>query len=255
MCNFFSAVWDGRKNLYYFSGEQRKAGVTMPDGTKPNYDSHASICGFYHLKEDDVEKLEYNPYTDKLEFDNEKCTQYAPEVRALLDEVEWEPLAGDVQGCRAFIAELKKIHWFQPDGTLTDSECVRVFETRSAAWDAACNIARNTMWCAAWSAERNVIWNAARNVAWDAARNVAWDVAHDAAWDTVKFAAKSIARIVAQDAAESAALYARVRYVCHGLSLEPKHVKRINQRMEVWRHGYGLLCGINGILYCYKTLG
>jgi hypothetical protein len=75
---------------------------------------------------------------------------------------------------------------------------------------------------------------AARAAAWDAARAAAGDVA----WDAARAAAR---------AAACKAQYA----VCTGLKIDPKHIKHIEDRWEVWKRGYGLLCDVNGVLYVY----
>ena len=77
----------------------------------------------------------------------------------------------------------------------------------------------------AWTAA----WDAARDAAWDAA----WGAAGNAAWD--------------------AALFGRM-LVCVGLSVDAKHLMHVNERMRVWRKGYGLYCDVNGTLYVYKKV-
>lgn len=202
MCNFFSFVHDGKK-IYYFSGDQRKNGVQMPDGNKVGgWDSHSSITCYYGLDDDGVNKFEYNPYTDRLELDGKAvCTWDEAEIRRQLSGFDWFPMAGDVQGMRGFLAELKAIQWMQPDGSLRDGEDgIRLYKMRDAAWDAA----------------RDAAWNAAR----DAARDAAWTVG--------------------------------VMYLCAGLEIGEKHIEDAQKRMDVWRHGYGVVCNVDGELYCYE---
>jgi hypothetical protein len=92
-----------------------------------------------------------------------------------------------------------------------------------------------------WKYFEGITWDAARA----AARAAAWDAAGDAraaAWD----AAWGAARAAAWDAALMA------RYViCTDLKIDPKHIKHVNDRWEVWKRGYALLCDINGVLYVY----
>ena len=52
------------------------------------------------------------------------------------------------------------------------------------------------------------------------------------------------------DAARNAALFAWM-LVCLGLPMDKKHLIHLNERMEVWRKGYCLLCDVNGTLYVY----
>ena len=138
MCEFFSFVHDGKK-IYYFDSDQRKNGVKMPDGNKiGSYDSHSSITCYYRLDDDGVNKFEYNPYTDKLVLDGKTICEWDEKtIREQLAGIDWKPIAGDVEGAREFLRGLKDIPWFKPDGTVEDSEEIKLFETWDAARDAA----------------------------------------------------------------------------------------------------------------------
>lgn len=208
MCSFFSFVHDGRE-IYYFSADQRENGVKMPDENRVgSFDSHSSITCFYGLDDDAVNKFECNPYTDNLMLDGKAvCTWKAPTIRQQLAGIDWFPLAGDVQGMRDFLAELKAIQWFCPDGSLRDGQDgIQLYKTRDAAWA----------------------------VARSAARDAVRPAARDAAWDAV--------------------LYARIMYTCAGLPIAREHIEHVRKRMDVWRHGYGVLCDVDGVLYCYERI-
>jgi hypothetical protein len=97
-----------------------------------------------------------------------------------------------------------------------------------------------------WKYFEGITWDAARGAAGDAARGAAGGAAGDAAWD----AAWDAARDAARDAAWDAALMARY-VICTDLKIDPKHIKHVNDRWEVWKRGYALLCDINGVLYVY----
>ena len=251
MCNFFSFLTDGNRRIYYFDGNQRRRHVTFRDGQSvPSYDSHTSIARFYGLNEDDWSKGEYNPFTDKLVLDQQNTTWDENKVRGMLSDVDWHTICGDLEGARAFLRELREIPWFRPDGTLKDGDGIRVFETKEAAWNAARNAARS----AARDAARSAAWDAARDAARDAAWDAAWNAAWSAAWDAARAAAWDAARDATRDAARDAALYICVSYVCSGLPINPKHIDHIRKRMDVWRHGYGVLCDVDGVLYCYERV-
>lgn len=76
----------------------------------------------------------------------------------------------------------------------------------------------------------------------------------EAAWNAARNAARSAARDAAWDAVWDAALYICVSYVCDGLPIEQGHIDHIRKRMDVWRHGYGVLCDVDGVLYCYERI-
>ena len=61
MCKFFSFCTDGKTNRYYFNNEQRM-NLKKDNPQKYETDSHASICKFYGLNEDKVNKYEFDPF-------------------------------------------------------------------------------------------------------------------------------------------------------------------------------------------------
>jgi hypothetical protein len=84
-------------------------------------------------------------------------------------------------------------------------------------------------------------WKYFEGITWDAAWAAAGDAAGGAAWDAAR---------AARDAARDAALMARY-VICADLKIDSKHIKHVNDRWEVWKRGYALLCDINGVLYVY----
>jgi hypothetical protein len=63
-----------------------------------------------------------------------------------------------------------------------------------------------------------------------------------AAWDAAWAAARA--------AAWAATLYVRM-LIASDLKLDPKYVKHIKARWNVWKKGYGLLCDVKGVLHVY----
>lgn len=89
-------------------------------------------------------------------------------------------------------------------------------------------------------------WNLSNRPARAAARDAAWDAARDAAWN----AARDAAGDAAGDAARDAAIYCVVAILPDN-KIEAKHRQHMNDRMEVWRRGYALLCDVDGRMYVY----
>jgi hypothetical protein len=142
---------------------------------------------------------------------------------------------------RNFIAGLKEVPFFKPDGKPLPEWKLFTAPTldaaRRAAWDAARDAAR--------AAARDAAWDAARDAAWSAARDAAWDAARDAAW--------SAAWSAARDAARDAALYNEVESICGGLGIDPKHRNYAKRQWEAWLKGYAVLCDVDGLLYVYAV--
>ena len=148
---------------------------------------------------------------------------------------------------RDFLAEIKSMPWLDNHGPEPVGDDIRMYDTRDAAWyaarDAARGAARGAAWGAAWDAARGAAWDAAWYAARDAARGAAWG----AAWDAARGAAWDAAWYAARDAAQMAVLI-----ICDDLPIPQQHVDHVRRRWAVWQAGYGVLCDVNGVLYCYR---
>jgi hypothetical protein len=142
-----------------------------------------------------------------------------------------------------FIASVKDVPFFKPDGHPREDWNLFTAPTGDAAWAAA----KDAAWGAAWDAARDAAGPAAWDAARDAARDAAWDAAGYAAGDAAWDAARDAAGPAAWDAARGAALMARVLIS----ELTGPHLEHARARWEVWQKGYGLLCDVNGKLYVY----
>jgi len=171
----------------------------------------------------------------------------------------------------AFAAELPTFPWMQPQGQPDPSW--RVFPTLDAAraavrdamldasWDASRDAGRD----AAWAATFDATWDAGRDATRDASRDAAWVATRDAAWVATFDATRNAGRDgtvgvergaewdVARDASLDAALWALV-LVCGGLPLAQRYIDHARARVDVWRHGYGLLSDVDGVLYVYERI-
>jgi len=158
-----------------------------------------------------------------------------------------------IEGVNRLLREIKSVRWFARNKP--PRKYWRMFEKRTAARDAARDAARGAAWGAAWDAARTAAkaaaWDAARTVTRDAARNAVWNAAWDAAWGAAWDASRGAARAAVGDAAWAAALLAGVM-ICRGLPLDRKHILHAQQRWEVWKRGYGLLCDVGGELFVYE---
>jgi hypothetical protein len=141
-----------------------------------------------------------------------------------------------------FLTEINTTKWLKQHGKIKKEW--KYFE--GITWDASWDSAGDAAWDAAWDAAGDAAWDAAWDAARGAVRAAAWDAAGDAARGAVRAAAGDAAGGSAWDAALMA------RYViCTDLKIDPKHIKHVNDRWEVWKRGYALLCDINGVLYVY----
>lgn len=148
------------------------------------------------------------------------------------DETLQKRLGPYYDAVTAYIDHLRTMSWMDNHGVEPQGEDIKMYATRADARDAAWNVALNAACYAAWYAASNAARNAALISAWNAAWDTAWDAARDAAWD--------------------AALYAGICIICADLPIEQKHIAYIRRRWSVWEAGYGVLCDVDGVLYCYR---
>jgi len=177
-----------------------------------------------------------------------------------------------------FVAGLKDVPFFRPDGRpLPDWELFTAptwsaartaagtaarhaarHAAGTAAWDAAWDAAWAAAWAAARAAARHAAGDAAgtaaraaaRHAARHAAGTAAWHAAGDAAWH----AAGDAAWHAAGDAAGHAALQAEM-IVTADLNIETKHRAYARARWRAISKGYGVLCDVDGKLYVYAADG
>jgi len=129
-----------------------------------------------------------------------------------------------------FLASIKEVKFFSEEGELP-SGCL-LFDTREAAWEAARD--------------------AAEEAEWDAKGQAAWYAAGEAAWKVAGEAVGEAAWKIAGEAARDAALVAACMSAWNNPS-EPNTIYAL-KRWSVWQAGFGLLCDIEGTLYCYRRV-
>ena len=155
-----------------------------------------------------------------------------------------------------FVAEdIPKTPWCTCQGKPSPEWKLFLADEWDAARVAAGAAARAAAGDAAWDAARAAAGAAAVDAARAAARAAAGDVARDAAWAAAAAAAGDAARAAAWAAAGAAAgdaaLYTRAVHICDDVDLDIATVEHARARWDVWQRGYGLLCDVDGVLFCY----
>ena len=86
------------------------------------------------------------------------------------------------------------------------------------------------------------------------AKTIKWFERHGECPECVKmYDTLAAARDAARDAAGDAALLACV-HICDGLALDQKHIDHAKLRWSIWQAGYGVLCDVDGALFCYRKV-
>ena len=225
------------ENKSFYDGiTQWHLGVPMPE----IYDINRGPCGQgYHLGKSVKDTISYakfpmllyeaEPCGELLGSDSTKARFASAKIVREIKKPSW------VIRTEKFIASIPSLPWLK--ATEKARRAWKMFDTRNAARAAAWAAAGDAAWDAAWAAARDAAWDAARA----AARAAAGDAARDAAWDA------------AGDAARDASLMTYMEIISD-LKLDKKHRNHARDRWAVWQAGYGLLCDVNGELYCYRKV-
>jgi len=143
----------------------------------------------------------------------------------------------DVPKALALLGEVKSIRWMQNHEEPLPEWVM--FDTRGTARVAARDATRDAFGVAARVAARDAVWDAfrvaTRDAVWDAFRVADWVAFRDAVWD--------------------AAWDVNFHILTQGIpNLDQVHKDHMEQRMEVWRRGYGCLGDADGKLYVYRRV-
>ena len=155
MCGFFSLVSDGEGKIMYFDAVIRKKILTGE--LKYELDSHTSIADYYGytgLKEDKLNKYEYNPWTKQLQVDS---------IGADVDDKATVQDFCDKLDFKTIVPELIIKPIINP---FTDRNITEVSKE---------------------DIELLKKWVSVRNSAWDSVRAFVWDSVGYSVWDFVRY--------------------------------------------------------------------
>jgi len=152
MCKFFSFVVDKNNNKYYFDWELRKQILcNNPEGYSP--DSHASICSFFKLNEDKMNKYEYNPLTNNFCIDQENCKACFKLAKKWVQSLNFETIIEPLI-VKPIINSLLVINNKEKFNNNDLSLLLKEWDSvRDSVWDSV----RDSVWCSVWCSVRDSI--------------------------------------------------------------------------------------------------
>jgi len=250
MCEFWSAIITKKGKVYWNKNNSSHENLIKNAGLKDNNLEDRSFVRIEITPKNIFSKNKKN-WTLKVDEPNTLPEWYSSNTRFYEDILweEWEKAMQktlwklDLDAAKKIIKEIKKTKYLIPDGKPLESWHVSTGKT----WEEAREAAEKTAEEDALNTIGNAAWDAARRAAGDAAWGAAEDAAGNAAWDAAWGAARDAAWGAAWDATGDAALLARVKLS----KIKGKHLKHVEERMQVWEKGYALYCDINGNLYVY----
>ncbi len=151
MCEFFSFVTKGSKK-YYFDWQQRQEFLkSNPKGYR--HDSHASICDFYKINEDRVNKYEYNPLTKVFKVDQINIKDDRALAKKWVEGLDFKTIV-------------------EP---LIIKDTVHPFEIDPPEKVLNFHLELLKQWASVWDSVRDSVWASVRGSVWDSVRDSVWD--------------------------------------------------------------------------------
>lgn len=175
MCNFFSFCSDGNGKYYYFNWKQRQK---LLKNNPKNYsvDSHTSIADFYGfegIKEDKLNKYEYNPLTGDFNKDKISTTDDSRDAEKWVKKLNFKTIIKPLI--------VKKI--INPLMDLPEISKVtkkEIFLLKK--WASLRDSLRDSLWDYLWASVRDSVKASVR----DSVRASVRSSLRDSLWDTVK---------------------------------------------------------------------
>ena len=177
MCQFFSCVSNGKGKIYYFDWKQRKE-FMKENLNNYSHDSHSSICAFFNLNEDKMNKYEYNPLTNQFKIDQINNVK----DDSILIENQMKDL--DFKTIVKPLIIKKIINPFldveQNKFTDEDLNCLK-------EWNSVVYSVRNSIRCSVWYSVRNSVWDSVRG----SVVGSVWDSVVGSVWDSVGYSVEN----------------------------------------------------------------
>ena len=191
MCQFLSLVSDGKGKMFYFGYAIRKdiiAGKLKYEST----DSHTSICDYFKLKEDVMNKYEFNPLTKEFTVDQinnkrddrksveKQCNKLnfkkiVPEliIKEIINPLKIQPPEKITKEHINLLKEWASV-WASISASVRDS-------ISDSVWDSVSASVRASIWASIWDSVRASIWASVWDSVWDSVRASV----RDSIWDSI----------------------------------------------------------------------
>jgi hypothetical protein len=152
MCKFFSVVSDGKGKIMYFDWELREKCIKGDLSYEP--DSHTSIAdyfGYKGLKEDVLNKYEYNPLTKKFQVDQLNTKDDSKKVEKFCKKLDFKTIVPQL-----IIKPI--IHPFKKRAKVTDKDIQLLKKwdsVRAPVWASV----RDSVWASVWDSVWASVWD------------------------------------------------------------------------------------------------
>jgi hypothetical protein len=186
MCDFFSFGTDGKTNRYYFKNDRRKELLkSNPTGLNP--DSHASIAVEFGIREDKMNKYEYNPLTYMFKVDQINCKDDHVLAEKWVRKLDFKTVVPEL-----IIKPI--INPFSID----PPEISEIHIELLRKWDSVRVSVRDSVWASVRASVRASVWVSVRDSVWASVRDSVkasvrdsvrvsvrvWDSVWASAWDS-----------------------------------------------------------------------
>ena len=139
MCQFFSFCSDGKGNFYYFNSDQRK--TMLQDVNSTFYpDSHASICAFFNINEDQHNKYEYNPLTCAFDIDQINTINDSQKAKTFAKHLNFQKIIPELV-IKKIVNPFKDIQ-----KTKVTQKDIHLLKEWSSVWDSVWDSVGDSVW-------------------------------------------------------------------------------------------------------------
>ena len=190
MCQFLSLVSDGKGKMFYFGYAIRKdiiAGKLKYEST----DSHTSICDYFKLKEDVMNKYEFNPLTKEFTVDqinNKRDDRKSVEKQC--NKLNFKKIVPEL-----IIKEIINPLKIQPPEKIT-KEHINLLKEWASISDSFRASVSASIWASVWDSVWDSVRASVRDSIWDsisasiiasirASRDSIWDSIWDLIWASI----------------------------------------------------------------------
>ena len=141
MCQFFSLISDGKGKPYYFDSEIRKKIISGElDYETDSHTSIADYCGFTGVKEDNMNKYEYNPLTGKFVIDQMNTKDDSVSIKRYCKELDFKTIVPELI-VKPIIHPFKVVR----ENGVTEKE-IELLKEWASMWDSVGDSVRASVW-------------------------------------------------------------------------------------------------------------
>ena len=179
MCKFFSSVSDGKGKFMYFDSKLRKKCLSGKLNYEP--DSHTSIAdyfGYKGVREDVLNKYEYNPLTKVFEIDQLNTKDDSGQIKEICLNLDFKKIVPEL-----IIKEI--VNPLELGTAKVYKKDIELLKKWASVWASVGASVRASVGGSVWDSVRDSVWASVGGSVRDSVRDSVWASVRDSVWDSV----------------------------------------------------------------------